>query len=361
MKHIKIICIFFILVSILSCSKQNTKTEEQRQDSTRDITKQDTHSETDNNGDMDTGEYTSIGAGENGFYPDIDFYTTLSLFKEYLDALNQRTPYSFSFNVPGEVKNETVEFSSLVSETSSIPGNTDMCAIVTTEDVIMYEKPFTASPTITRLNRGDVFTYNYTWDFPVDPEKLTDMNQMINIAQFNSDVFLGSGDLKGLYVNELFNNWHYISNENISGWVFGAYLHLDDMENVLLMRELYLRGSVFPAYQDYYVAGRAGTNMSNEYQFNMYKKKFSPALQEKLKTQFMALEKVSPSEIYVSVDNPDDMVLLYKKLCAGRMNPVLITTDFILHILHILFDRALQDIEVTYLLSYYKNKMLISC
>ncbi|MBN2441183.1 MAG: DUF3160 domain-containing protein [Spirochaetales bacterium] len=339
-----------ILVFLVNCTKKPAVKGEENPEATQSVGEQTIPSHPD-----DPEEPWTDGSGETGFYPDISFYENLGIFNEYLDSLHSRSPHTFSFQVPREVQEETVIFKPLIDNKPVDLEETETYVIVTTEKVVMYEKPSLDSPVVTHLNRGDLFMYDYTLDFPENPEDEIDLHGELPVRNNFQDNNTSWGDLKGLTVNELFNNWHHISNNKNSGWVFGAYLHLDTKDKVKLMRELYLRGSVFPAYQDYFIEGSHGTEMGGDYNFGLYKKEFSPALQEKLKSEFIALERVPPSEINVSSMEPDDMVYLYNKLCESRMNPVLITTDFILHTLHLIFDRALQDIEKTYFLVYYEH------
>lgn len=71
----------------------------------------------------------------------------------------------------------------------------------------------------------------------------------------------------------------------------------------------------------------------------------SDKVQNKLVEDRVAFETVSPNEYRLSLDYPDDMVALYKLESAKRENTIFISTDLIVHSIHLIFNNFLQSIE----------------
>lgn len=75
------------------------------------------------------------------------------------------------------------------------------------------------------------------------------------------------------------------------------------------------------------------------------KRDLSLHMQEKLIEDRIAFEEVSPREYRLSIDNPDDMIALYKLESKSRENTIFISTDLIVHSVHLIFNNFLQSIE----------------
>jgi len=106
-----------------------------------------------------------------------------------------------------------------------------------------------------------------------------------------------------------------------------------------------------------------GINDSNErnrmsallYKDNGYFRNFHPVvgynnirmdIQEELKTNGLAIQKVNQSEYTLSAEKPDDMISLYKG--TSDVTPIFITTDLAAHANHLVFDKLLQYCEEEY-------------
>ncbi|MDE5776795.1 MAG: DUF3160 domain-containing protein, partial [Treponemataceae bacterium] len=80
---------------------------------------------------------------------------------------------------------------------------------------------------------------------------------------------------------------------------------------------------------------------------------FTVKIANSLKENRIALQNVSKYEYWLELDNPDDMIALYKNhrkrpfgyRMGGNLVPLFITTDLFAHSQHLLFDRLLQHVE----------------
>ncbi len=163
------------------------------------------------------------------------------------------------------------------------------------------------------------------------------------------------------YFKKDYNNWFQVTYEGKKGFVFAAY---DATYWQAVKGDDALDLSYF--YQK--------KECSDEFVAVNGKYRFSDELMATLKKQHFALERVNKDEyelyltavqerMYDSENNSDDMVSLYKDLADGASHPhfsfsvfgnsffndritsIYITTDFIVHSLHLVFDRMLQRIE----------------
>jgi hypothetical protein len=66
-----------------------------------------------------------------------------------------------------------------------------------------------------------------------------------------------------------------------------------------------------------------------------------------LQTSGIAFQEVKPSEYYLSMVNPDDMISLYMGI-RKSVTPIFVTTDLAAHANHLVFDRMLQYLEENY-------------
>ena len=70
-----------------------------------------------------------------------------------------------------------------------------------------------------------------------------------------------------------------------------------------------------------------------------------PKFEKMLRDNYIAF--AEPPLYNLDLDNPDDMVALYKQAFSDRAQTVFITTDLLVHTMHLLFDRMLADTEKT--------------
>lgn len=64
-----------------------------------------------------------------------------------------------------------------------------------------------------------------------------------------------------------------------------------------------------------------------------------------LQSDRVAIEAVSPGSYLLSTASPDDMVSLYQRQTEDKLATVFITTDLLIHSLHLVFDKMLADVE----------------
>lgn len=114
------------------------------------------------------------------------------------------------------------------------------------------------------------------------------------------------------------------------GLVWGADLNLK-MKNLEDAKKL-----AYYYYKD--------TKSENFLPFNG-KRDLDKATQNKLIKDRIAFESVSPKEYRLSLDYPDDMVALYKLESKKRENTIFISTDLMVHSVHLVFNNFLQSIE----------------
>ncbi len=148
--------------------------------------------------------------------------------------------------------------------------------------------------------------------------------------------------------NNEYNYWYEIEFNNKKGFVFGSYLVRNDETlsiagedrsrsdfNLSDLNERLLKLS-------YYYNKKS--KFDDFYNFNG-SKKILDHIQTVLEKDKFALEKVYKEEYQLNIEDPDDMIALYKILHNDEMATTFITTDFLIHNMHLLFDRMLQDTE----------------
>ncbi|EMB19531.1 DUF3160 domain-containing protein [Treponema denticola] len=135
-------------------------------------------------------------------------------------------------------------------------------------------------------------------------------------------------------------NWFYTATWlGKEGMVFGSDLEgLDaDPEQNKITALLYKTNGVFDSF--YPITGY---------------KYLSEEQQETLIKDKLIFQKVSKNEYYLGTETPDDMISLYQNYGVNLRNkispnnektPIFITTDLISHSKHLIFDKAMQDIE----------------
>lgn len=249
--------------------------------------------------------------------------------------------FEFQFDPPSEVRSELVSFKPLVPEIRISERSGATYVTVKSAKAVLYSEPSVSSSLVRKLEPGDSFWRDATQQLP---DKFGDLDEEQRKALQEKYSYVSAEELerayaehKGVLHDGLYNIWYKVSSFDETGWVFGAYTaELNKWPRVTTIRELYKRGAAFKSYQDYEVEG---------YSLGSTFKPFPAGQKDVLEDEFLILESVSPDSYYLDTSQPDDMVALYKRLAANKLNPLLITTDFIMHALHVLFDRSLQDVE----------------
>ncbi len=134
---------------------------------------------------------------------------------------------------------------------------------------------------------------------------------------------------------DLSNYWFSATYQGKKGMIFGAYLagltryaEYTDTEDVVRTAYYYSKPEKEIVFYDH-----VGNRL------------LSQSIKNCLIPDKLAFEKVDKSEYSLSVDYPDDLIALYQKLAKDKTSTVFITTDILMHCLHLLFDRMLEYVE----------------
>ena len=159
---------------------------------------------------------------------------------------------------------------------------------------------------------------------------------------------IGSGDGeydRFFHFEENFNYFYPVEYEGKAGFVFGADVFGQD--NNITNDQMNLLSFLYQHATDEDTA-----YFENFYPFCGYEY-FNAQIANSLKENRIALQNVSQQEYRLNIDNPDDMIALYKNhrkrpfgyRMGGNLVPLFITTDLFAHSQHLLFDRLLQHVE----------------
>jgi hypothetical protein len=143
-------------------------------------------------------------------------------------------------------------------------------------------------------------------------------------------------EYEGLYMyKDLLNYWFKTTYQGKKGIIFGAYLAGLDGQGEPRDVESAVRTS-------YYY-----TKPEKEVKFYdlVGNRQIDKGIKSCLVADKLAFQKVNKDEYYLSGENPDDLLALYKRVSDDRAATVFITTDMITHCLHLLFDRMLEYVE----------------
>ncbi len=243
----------------------------------------------------------------------------------------------FSFAVPKQVANESITFKPLV-EPPFVEGRRGKeYVIVSAGGILLHRGADNASRIVRDTALGDLFYYDAQADLPGNMKDLPEDQYGKITERYGKESYVAEAYARnpGIIIDGHYNNWIRVSDGRTTGWVFGAYIRTyKDYSEAVEKRELYKRGSAFRSYQDYIVEG-----------WSKKKRAFPAGFKNTLQKEYILLEKVRPGEYSLSAEAPDDMIALYQKLAWTKLNPIIITTDLVMHVLHLLFDRALQDVE----------------
>ena len=159
---------------------------------------------------------------------------------------------------------------------------------------------------------------------------------------------IGSGDGEYdrlFHFEENFNYFYPVEYEGKSGFIFGSDVCgqddniTNDQMNLLSFLYQHAANDNTAYFENFYpICG---------YEY------FNAQIANSLKENRIALQNVSQQEYRLNIDNPDDMIALYKNhrkrpfgyRMGGNLVPLFITTDLFAHSQHLLFDRLLQHVE----------------
>lgn len=152
-----------------------------------------------------------------------------------------------------------------------------------------------------------------------------------------------------------YNYWYSTEYHGNQGYVFGSYIvheedsyknaakygwymqrnKLDTLPERLVRLAFYYKK---PVRSDKFYDFNGGVTIPNNIKDVLIQDKF-------------ALKKIAYQDYQheLHVDSPDDMIALYKLLHSDRMATTYITIDFLIHNLHLLFDRMMEDTETNVL------------
>ncbi|OHD17799.1 MAG: hypothetical protein A2086_16275 [Spirochaetes bacterium GWD1_27_9] len=153
--------------------------------------------------------------------------------------------------------------------------------------------------------------------------------------------------IEGLFkFSNEYNYWYQVNYNNNNGFVFGSYLvNKESYRNSFFddtnLGEIEDINEILVKIAYYYTKNQKETSF---YDFNGLNN-IPNKVKKSLIDNKIAFEKVSKDEYNLSIENPDDMIALYKKLHTDNSATTFITIDFVVHNLHLLFDRMLQETE----------------
>ncbi len=144
------------------------------------------------------------------------------------------------------------------------------------------------------------------------------------------------GEYSDLFTyNNYMNYWFKTTYKGKRGIIFGAYLagldySAEPRDAAEIVRTSY-----------YYTKPEKETVFYD----HVGSRRLSDQIKTCLVADKLAFEKVKQNEYYLSIDNPDDLLALYKRLSNDKTSTIFITTDMLTHCLHLLFDRMLEYVE----------------
>ena len=212
-------------------------------------------------------------------------------------------------------------------------------AVVGTKNVKLY-KDISAKDVVCDLPKGSIL---------VIKNKLKNKEKLIDYYE-------------GVYkFNEEYNWWYEVEYEGKTGFTFGSYLVTDENTFNLATNYDYLKKDKLTAEQwvkfirlSYYY--NKPVKQSEFYDFNG-SSNIPDNIKKALVNDKFALEKIDYKSYIddLSLDSPDDLTVLYKGIADDDMATIYITTDYLIHNLHLLFDRMLQDTEGRYIPAYFNG------
>jgi hypothetical protein len=268
------------------------------------------------------------------------------------------------FTPSDAVKNEKIAFKALVDPPEITERHGNRYVLVTADGIAIYTQPTERSKPVGTARAGELFILRQEQNLPGKPEDLpaTDYEKLKERFELEWEFFLETyGRQPGVIVEGYYNTWIKVSNDRVTGWIFRAYTCESSYKNLLFLRELYRRGSVFSSYQDY-VIGPVETesqeSVSSYYEEVVSRKQlFSRSLKQALTSHYVVYEKTDAGMVSFSSAGPDDMLLLYIDAAGSYLNPLFITTDLVIHTFLIIMGRAIAEIEEYYFLPFIRRVM----
>lgn len=312
----KTIIFLFIAVLLISCSKKNDENQGE------DILKEDDLKDL----DMETSDDSESGEGEEIKVLSVeDINNIIKKLGGATPEIKDKSIKKPQYNINKKYQNDPLNFKSFSRE--EFKGKD--IGIIATTGVKMYSD-MTGKKEIMDLDKGAVVK---VISENKNPEKTKDeYDEEIDFYTFKDE----------------YNYWYEVEFNNKKGYVFGSYLVRDD-ETLTIAGE---DGSRIDKKNtnlnerlmklSYYY--NKNSKFDDFYNFNG-SKKIPENIQAALKRDKFALQRVGKDEYWLNIDDPDDMISLYKILHEDEMATTFITTDFLIHNMHLLFDRMLQDTE----------------
>jgi hypothetical protein len=230
--------------------------------------------------------------------------------------LPQRTIKKPSYSMPSSYLDDKLTFKTLNYER----WEGQHIAVVGKDDVYLYEdiiaqgsSDFSGleSKRLTKIPKGTII--------PLQKKYTSDKSEYSDMYTFNG----------------LDNYWFKTSCQGKQGIVFGAYLagldrwgEYTDADDVVRMGYYYTKPEKETVFYDHVGNRLLGKDIK------------TCLVRDKL-----AFEKVTRNEYHLDIDNPDDLIALYKRLSNDETSTIFITTDILMHCLHLLFDRLLEYVE----------------
>ncbi|MBN1799541.1 MAG: DUF3160 domain-containing protein [Spirochaetales bacterium] len=230
--------------------------------------------------------------------------------------LPQRSIKKPTYNMPASYLNDELAFKSL--DYTAWQGK--HIAVVGKDNVYLYE---------------DIISKGSTDFSGLDSKRITEVPKG-TIVPLEKKYTSTKSEYNDMYTfNSMDNYWFSTTYQGKKGMIFGAYLagldrwgEYTNTEDVVRTGYYYTKPEKEVAFYDHVGNRLLGQGIKN------------CLVQDKL-----AFEKVKQDEYYLSIDNPDDLIALYQKLSNDKTATIFVTTDILMHCLHLLFDRMLEYVE----------------
>ncbi|MBN1697984.1 MAG: DUF3160 domain-containing protein [Spirochaetales bacterium] len=242
----------------------------------------------------------------------------------YSDSSWEMPPYKAKtpvYDVPVIYLNDPVEFHSLDYE----QWRDGKIAVIGSDRVFLYEDVFSSGATaaehiegrrITQIKKGTII--------PILHEYTNTNDEYDGLFKFMDE----------------YNYWYRTEYNGRTGIVFGAFL--------IGAGRYGNRGNTDDAVRLSYYYNKP--EKETRFYDHVGNRRVIPVMRRCLSADAIAFQKVERDEYRLSSSRPDDLVSLYQQLQDDRTTTMFITTDLLLHCMHLLFDRMLEYTEENFFL-----------
>jgi hypothetical protein len=236
------------------------------------------------------------------------------------------------FGISSSYLSEILNFSSLDTES----WKNKKIGVIGTKGVFMYADKIGKNK-ITEIPKGTII--------PLLKEHVNEK------TTYEDENFGGEFEVDFYKFNNEYNYWYETEYQGKKGFVFGSYIVREgvSLDNIISTSFYLNRKNESPEWERLIRLAYYYTKESKSDKFYNFNGIVSiPAkIQKALVKDKIALEEINFGDYIdeLNIDNPDDMIVLYKILHSDKTATTFITLDFLNHNLHLLFDRMLQETE----------------